>query len=381
MFFYHKKNPRLKQKYLSHNSILKNWSLYHNMISKNRNILTKDQIIEIADFVEKYPTIYSKIIKTSIDIPPINIVHKMAKNWRLANQVYNKDIICDRYFDLDHALTKLTDEHILVMIEELGIFCLFNNMDSFAKLCSRIYNNIYGVSPADITFAPYQIILSNSRQKIVFIAKGSKEDIDSIVEICKKEMDADILVEDVKDHIEITIQISVDNAEQTKEAFNKFALRMNFYNEDLVEKINLAPISIVNDYKKDFIMPYVGQNKMDDYDYNSLLKFIPPNSSPITVNFNYIIKNNVIGNKINGNDNVISINKKPSKSHEIKAKNWISANLPINGMHTQTYYDNYKSALPQDKHIRIPAFNDIVMTNNYLKTTNKDRKQVWEKKQ
>jgi hypothetical protein len=319
-------------------------------------------------------------MKTSIDVPPHNIIHKMAKNWRLANQVYNKDIICDRYFDLDHALAKLTDEYILVMIEELGIFCLFNNMDSFALLCSRMYNNIYGASPTDITFTPYQIILSNSRQKIVFIAKGSKEDIDSIVEICKKEMDADVLVEDVKDHIEITIQISVDNAEQTKEAFNKFALRMNFYNEELVEKINLAPIHIVNDYKKDFIMSYVGQNKMDDYDYNSLLKFIPPNSSPIIVNVNnYVIKNNGINNIGNNIGNNTIFNNRPDKIHEKKAKNWISANLPSNNMLSSKYYDNYKLAFSQDKHICQTVFNDIVYSYNYKKILNSERKRVWKK--
>jgi hypothetical protein len=351
------------------------------MISKNRNILSKDQLLEIVDFAEKYPTLYSKIMKTSMDSPPITIIHKMAKNWRLANQVYNKDIICDRYFDLDRALIKLTDEHILVMIEELGIFCLFDGVESFTKLCTRMQNKIYGAEPTDdITFAPYQIILSNSKQKIVFIAKGSKEDIDSIVEICKKEMNAEVLVENVIDHTEITIQISVDNAEQTKEAFNKFAFRMNFYNEDLVEKINLSPIVSISEYTKDFIMPYVGQNNMDEYDYNSLLKFIPPNSSnPITVNFNYITKS-VIGNNntnIANNTNCNNINT-PIKIREEKAKRWISENLPVDGMRTQIYYDKYRSS-PQERYIRQSTFNEMVCDHNYKKISTKERKQVWQK--
>jgi hypothetical protein len=348
------------------------------MISKNRNTLTREQQLEIIDFTEKYPLLYSKIVKTSIDAPPHTIMYKMAKNWRLANQVYNKDIICDRYFDLDHALAKLTDEHILVMIEELSIFCLFNGVESFTKLCTRIQNKIYGAEPNDdITFAPYQIILSNSKQKIVFIAKGSKEDIDSIVEICKKEMDADVLVEDVKDHIEITIQLAVDNVEQTKEAFSKFALRMNFYNEDLVEKINLSPIISVGNYTKDFIMPFVGQNNMDEYDYNSLLKFIPPNSSnPITVNFNYITKSIIGNNNTKGNNNN-NINT-ATTIRENKAKKWISANLPTDGMNSQEYYNNYKSS-PQEKHIRLNVFNEIVSNHKYIKVLSSERKQIWKK--
>jgi hypothetical protein len=362
------------------------------MISNITEVLNPDHFDEIKAFAIKYPHIYSTILKTSIDAIPISSLYKLAKNLRLTNRIYSETTICDKYFNLDTALAKLTTESILVMIEELGLYCVFNDALQFKQLCDVMYgkyiNGEFYDNVEGITFTPYQIILSNHKQKIVFLANGKPEDIEMVVKHCKTEINNDVLVLTTDDHIEITMQIPVDDLEQTNERFNQFAHKMNTYDKELMRNIKLSKPKEITGYDKRFIMVYVGEEGKceGDYDYKRILNYLPtPMNSTIIINN---ITNNGDGNITNNAGNDINATTKTINNNESlrpktqidKAIDWIADNLPPDYITTLDYYEQYRTAFNKINCMHPSKFNKLVCEYNYKKVSNAStkRKQVWE---
>jgi hypothetical protein len=359
------------------------------MISNIAEALNPEQFKEIIDFTIKYPKLYNEILKTTIDAVPIGSLYKLVKNIYLTVYVYLKGITCDKYFNLNTALAKLTSESILVMIEELGIYCVFNDTLQFKELCDGMYskyiNNEFRKNVEDITFTPYQIILSNHKQKIVFIAKGKPEDIETIVKHCKSEINEDVLVLTTSDHIEITMQLQVDNLEQANERFNQFALNMNTYDKELLQNIQLSTPKEITGYDKRFIIVYIGEEGKceGDYNYKRVLNYLPQVINPTIIINNGTINNtnNNAGNDINTTTKTINNSESLRPKTQInKAIDWIAGNLPPDYITTLEYYEQYRTAFNKINCMHPSKFNELVCEYNYKKVSNAStkRKQIWE---
>jgi hypothetical protein len=363
------------------------------MISNITVALNPEQFKEIIDFTIKYPKIYDSILKKSIDSPPLSSYYKMFKNIHLTSYIYKETTICNRYFNLNTALAKLTAESILVMIEEIGIYCVFNDALEFKLLYENMYSNCisseFRENDKSNTFTPYQIILSNHKQKIVFLANGKPEDIETIVKHCKTEINPDVLVLNADDHIEITMQIPVDDLEQTNERFNQFAHKLNIYDKELLQNVKLSAPREITTYDKKFIMVYIGEEneKMNiGYDYKRILNYLPQatNTTIIINNNNNTTNNNC--NNITGNENEIAtktINNNEGlrpKTQTDKTVDWISGNLPPDYITTLDYYEQYRTAFNKINCMHPSKFNELVCEYNYKKVSNAStkRKQVWE---
>jgi hypothetical protein len=276
------------------------------------------QIAVINTFSLENPDFYANISKATNGDLPFNTMYKMANNPFLTHTIYDEIIICDKYFNLDDAFANLNNGSILLIVEELGIFCIFSNLIYYALLCKNLY-------VGDNNGKRYHITLTDGLKRVTYLINASL-DVDNIVKICKDEISKDTSTYSNKDYTTIIAKI--------------------FDNDDIFREFAYC-------------------EKLHDIIANS-------KSNTIDSGVNHQLNTGNTPNNTKGNNNIAKT------MRENKAKKWINANLPTDGMNSQEYYNNYKSS-PQEKHIRLDMFNEIVSNHKYIKVLSGERKQIWKK--
>jgi hypothetical protein len=349
-------------------------------------MLSPEDIDEIHDFIEKKPELYKTIITGSVGEIPMNTIYKMSQNLLITNNVYLEQFDCTKYFHIVDAISNLNKENILVIIQEIGLYCLYKTISNYGGLATSIMSAVNNAGIDDHrndTFTPYQIVLKEQHQRVVFFTKNSNDnDIKSIKGICEKIFKNEVLVLKTDDHIELTIQTKFPamSFADTTSSFTSLQEYLNKYYRDLSDRVGVyLPPTNKTITGNDYITYYIGsENKTAmEYDFNKLLKYIPTNTGVgncITIN---IINGDVNTNNGSGNFSVKNI---PIKDQKLSiAKNWVNDNLPKYNTRASDYYGEYKKYVG-DEYVNNGSFNKILSDLGY-ENRRKDNVHYWCKKE
>lgn len=349
------------------------------------NTVSLNEIVEIVEFFKKYEKLYNNIMKISANVS-LNTLHKITKNLLIADKVFSTDIECDRYFNFVEAFSELDDTRILVNIEELDMYLIFTNIEAYSKMMKRIYDIIIDQIETqncsirtELNFTPYQIVLSNQKQKIVFLINGSNDnDIDDIRKHCFDLFKCDTEITYGKKYKEITVQLLTANLNESKILITQLNDYLRARNALLMNRVDILPIGDMSYNNKRYYSSFIGKmtdikqlSAIIDYDFARDLKYLPENRS-ITLNVNV----NGNGNVYIGN-NMVNNNGSYEERRQDDALTWISANLPKNGDSSKDFYDFYKLSLNGKNPLSVYKFNKIVVSFGYENKKTSDNIHRW----
>jgi hypothetical protein len=346
-------------------------------------MLTSAQVDEISTFITTYPGLYKMITDASIGEVPMNTIYKMSKNMMITHKIYEEKYDCRRFFSINEAISQLNRDNILVIVQEIGTYLLFDEISNYHNLVNSIFGTINHYDTCDFrnnTFSPYQIVLKDQPQKIVFFAKDSNDnDVDRIKEVCKKLFNTDILVLKADGHTEFTLldTPSAKSFTDTTVEFGKLTEKLTKYHNNLANVVQLPPINktMLGD---DYIIYYVGNTNTNSIEYatNSLMKYLPSKGDGVTsVTVN--VTTNITGNNNNintGSGNIKVKKLSPEKRLKI-TEEWINNNLPEDSIGSSDYYNLYRDNC-NIQPISPGKFNDFVSNLGYNKQR-KDNINYW----
>lgn len=330
------------------------------------SIITSSNIQEVLEFSQKYDKLYNKIMKVDPNIS-LNTLYKVSNHHIIADNIFSTDITCNRYFNFIEAFTELDDTRILVNIEELDMYLIFTDILEYSKMMERIYSNIirddwskqFYPLEKEPNCSPYQIILSNQKQKIVFLVNGNTDDINDIRKHCLDLFKCDNEITNGKKYKEITVQLHTANLNESIALITKLKDYLRARNASLMKRVDILPVEDINFNNKRYYYSFIGKTLENDkeFDFKKVLKYLPEDRmTNLTINVN---GNLHIGNIINNNNN------DPEKRRHDEAYNWVANNLPNVGTSSKDFYDSYKTYLNGRIVISPYKFNKIVVSFGY----------------
>jgi hypothetical protein len=116
------------------------------------------------------------------DALTISLALRTLDNAMVAHQLMDVNINSSKYLTIGEAFKNVnTSTNILAYIEELDLYVVFNTLHDFKVFLARF--NVE--CNRGIKMMPYQIVLSNIKQKIVFGISGSDNEMNEIKKYCK----------------------------------------------------------------------------------------------------------------------------------------------------------------------------------------------------
>jgi hypothetical protein len=320
-------------------------------MSNNLNIIR-----EVANFCEKEIELYNKIL---CDIPNISInsLYKMIEHKVLTIIIFNSGVNCNKYFNLVEALSKLDNTHILIFIEELELYLTFVDIHKCSKMLDRVCFNKTYIAKIEKEFnavptcSPYQIVLSNQRQKLTFTITGNDEDIKEVRKCCRDLFKCDTEINDYrfngnKKYNEITVQLMADNLKESANLVEELKDYLHTINPILRKRVDIYPMDDIIYDNKRYYLSFLGKTLekentfcFDFSYYDKILKYMPED------NFEHKMMNEIT-----------------QKRNVLK---WLSTNLPKDGDLIDVVYLCYKNT--PNSNITDLMFNNIIISLGYCK--------------
>lgn len=319
--------------------------------------MTNIEIIrEVAGFCEKEVELYNKIL---CDIPnvSINSLHKMIKHKVLTFIIFNSGVKCNKYFNFAETLSKLDNTHILIFIEELELYLTFIDINKCSKLLDMLCFNKTYIAKIEKNFnsipicSPYQIVLSNQRQKFTFMITGSDEDIKEVRKYCCDLFKCDTEINDYrfddnKKYNEITVQLIIDNLKESASLIEELKDYLYLNNPVLRKRVDIYLMDDIIYDNKRYYLSFLGKTIekettlcFDFSYYDKILKYTPEDN----------LEHKMM-NEITQKRNVLK---------------WLSVNLPKDGDLIDVVYLCYKNT--PNANITAVMFNNIIISLGYYK--------------
>lgn len=312
-----------------------------------------------------------------------------------------------KYTNIRDALSKLTESNVLVVLEDLELYVLFDMEINYINFIRKITT----YSKESISnFSQCQIILSNKRQKIAFFMKlkNTEEEIsnalEDAVEYCKKYFsnmtEKDVTVPVVSTNTdfgkEITVQVAVDDFRKCSEIITKFESSLLEDCPNISQRVRIIQPSLKNCENMLYVEYPMCINKLTDI--KRLLKNCSEQSAKECV-FNFYIDSNVTNTNTNSSinisgdnnsisnaktsNNIIDPNKREQNRIEF-AQRWIDMN-PVENIGypgTTSYYNTYKlNALKvkNNRPLAIRDFHKLMIEKGYENIKSKSGIHIWTK--
>lgn len=331
--------------------------------------LTSENLGEVYKFFNG-KDLLSHIITVSPNIPAVSL-YKISQNAPLANLLFCSTVKARRYFELEHAIAKLNNHNILIGIDEVSIYLLFDNLTNYLNFMTKVYDAIIhdpihgkNTECEGASFSPRQIILSFQSQKIIFRINGTPEDIELARKYCEELFGVKVVITTDDGQKLINIAIIIENLDKIAENIMKIQRYINTKDDDLTRRIAMhAPREFTIDGKL-YIMPIVTNEDHDKrFDIVGYLGRIPD-----AVVVNVITVNNTINGDNGKINNMCSIKNKKSDDDE-PVKKWITDFMEVydvDEIESQKLYDTYKSDNPNG--VSQIKFSKIMTEMGYKKT-------------
>lgn len=311
---------------------------------------------------------------------------KINNNRRITDMVFNPKFNCKRYITFDDATKNAKKCTIVTYVNEIGVYCLFDNIDDFNIFMSNISEYTRNNGPIITT---YQVVFADQVQKITFyMIGGNDEEIENIKFKCENHFNTQVAInKDKEEHI-ITINKEVNGISGIQNEVDK--LKDNILAHDNM-KINLGKIIESNPNYIMHNIDHIGEwNGV--YDNNMLKYNVTNNNTPLFVIVNNIntINNNVtnnitnnvnssVNNNNNNNSTKIVYMSVTERKHDMASK-WVALNLPVDGISTVEYYNKYKTETDKEiGYIGLNGISKIVRRYSYKNKKDTDKIHKWKK--
>lgn len=307
------------------------------------------QINELAtalDFFRENPSRWKTVMETFGDLSTSQLIN-ISKNKNL----YRKFMfhIDDRYkfSTLSAALecAKANENMILIYMTDLALYGV-TSPEKYLDFASDFRDSIDG----DEKFNPRQLILSDRKQKIVFIYTGSEQSQIELTTYVKEFLKSNIIIDEFANKTEITLSdITASNYLDAKGIFEKLNLFIYKKNRDMAYNMQIVKpeTDCCTHYTEASISATINAGSIEE-----LVKILKTVHS---------INNLTIftGNTINGNINIGLTDEQANK-----ATDWIRANPP----NPMTGATEYRRACNTANRLDIGSnsFAKIMETEGYL---------------
>lgn len=357
--------------------------------------MNTEEISYVGSFFGREKKLYDIIKEKTIGETKIGALFKMTQNLYLTQLLYVGRKTHKSYFYLSDAIFEINENNVLLYIKEIDIYILFSNKTDFNNLNIAIYDvlipnkNDIPKNTEEITYSPYQIVLSSQKQKMVFRGIGDDNDLQMARKFCEELFGCDTLEASTEHEKEITVNMTVDNLQEVKNRVEKLDIFLR-------KNSSFRPISRMDIYPPrtesicglDYTANYIGLNARPDANGIALLNSLKY-GFPETVNIN-ITNNNINnitnnGNGVNiapisgGQNNCANLTNKVVNTKEKVAREWVSRNLPNDGDSTTETHNRYKTENAGNT-LSIKSFNNIIKENGYENARRSDTLHRWYKK-
>lgn len=298
-----------------------------------------DNIAKIMQFRQK-----SEVFELAYNLTKdIVILAKMYDNYVLTRSILRSN--CAKFTKLLDALNSVQDDRILIQFTDIDLFCIFENREYMHFVDTINMNTEADTPPINL----YQIILAGKRQKMVFACTDSKY-FTKLQTYARDCFNAKVTAS--------RNQITVDIINSSENDINTNYDRLYKYIDsigdiDCLEVMN--EIRIISESTHKYRKFSLNDNFGGNYTPGELISML---RSVHTLNIT------ITGN----NNNVMSIVNVDKKQ---QAREWISANPPIEREVTANYYARYTAsglsciAVNQfGKSVRELGYKTIQSTNN-----------------
>lgn len=276
-------------------------------------------------------------------------LYKMNINSDIAIAVIGS--CCKKYFDFDHAYSTLRSNKYMILVEEIGVYCIFDDVESYQKLRE------------EINCTMFQIVNNYEMQKISFYVNDencNEFNMDKFKMKCVEYFGKEVSTNFYNEYI-ITIEEEVDDFEEVNNVIDLFRVYLD--NESL--DIHVADLKVSMNGMQ-YLMYKVTDEGTLKYWLKEERMFVEENNE---IN---IINNGMIGGATNNVDLSINNNSEPiyvSKTEMKKgvAIKWIKLYPPTHDQSTVDYFNEYKMAVVEKEQTSIQCFTKIVKDLEYKK--------------
>lgn len=243
-----------------------------------------------------------------------------------------------KYYNLRAALNSLIASDILVCIKQLDAYIKFENVEDYRDFIRNIHlkmdldPDMYKKEEIITAFTPYQIVLANQTQKVVFLATGNDEDIKAVLEKCKEVFRQEVIILEGENNVkEITVQLSVDNLKMAEERINDLHSRLVDEETGIHERVDIKMPRIEKLDEKQYIRCLLAVNEKTLIDSLKNVRDL------------YIINNNGNNYQVLCDLPVINVDNRLARTKE-----WIGEQSIEAKTSTSEMYENYKDHIKKE---------------------------------
>jgi Fe-S-cluster formation regulator IscX/YfhJ len=319
---------------------------------------------EQGQFVESYlkenPNVTKKLTEMFgegfWEVFNYSIIRRISENRRLFN-LYSRQKF-NKYFDMAEAMyDSIEGDKILISFTDLKLYANITSIEEFNDFTKNASDLLDEGNNVNLN----QILLSDRKQKIIFVSSGDSAGIVEKIRIyVRNYLKSDISVLKTDINTQITIEDFAENYDAVRIKFIDLQDHIGEKDMDLAKMLNLLPRNRKYSYK--FIEANINDClRLDSVD--KLIKMFKTPVGPVIINLGHMV---IGGTQVNYNniDNAQTTQK------------WIIDNPPKNGEPSADYYAKYKLAFPNGVYVR--EFNKAVEQRGYKKLHGKVN--YWNKK-
>jgi hypothetical protein len=355
---------------------------------------TKNEIVklkEIHEFFDKREKLYSFILKTTTSMTVENL-YKVVKNEIISGWIFDSRVEAKRYFRISDALDSVAIDDkrsIIIGIDELSIYMVFNSTKSYLYLMGNLYDEILAnkerINPVNISLTVRQILRENEERKPAFRIEGSENNIELVRKHCTVLFkNPTILMTNNNNKKQIMICITVENLTESNKKIDELKRYIVDHDMELFDNIVIYQIPESKHNNITYTISQVRDELANIKDIIDYLQRNPDENKSVIFNFG-----NISQTVINGNNNTsktknrIKTEKMTDEMRDaikMDAEKWILELIKrdaLNNKSTKETHDNY--ANHKENSLSIQEFGRLVSSHGYM---NKKRgnEHTWVKK-
>ncbi len=295
------------------------------------NIVQKAQFVQ--DYLTSKPRIKGRLIESFgpedkgkfWNAIRYDIISAISNNEELFQKYHGR--FSKKYYDPLEAICDASGDEIVVSFTDLKLYAIIEDLDQFTKFIENARDIVNDGYPCNLN----QIILTNKKQKIVFVTSNG-DVVNKINNFIRDQLHTTASVIKTGDLTQISIDDFADSYDDMLLRFDRIREYLAMTYDDISQFISLLPRSgpAIHRYTEPNISDCINVKSVEQ-----LIKILKTHY-PVTIN----VINGDHNMIVNGNNNNIN---NPTDRYSV-AQKWIAANPPHPRELTTAYYSRYRSA-------------------------------------
>lgn len=320
--------------------------------------LNVNDLSKVVDFYKDRSDDYEGLIGRISGTIHYPALFNLMKYGYLIKYLYSDKMYRIKIFHhLCDAILEMNDIKTLIYIEELGLYFLHDN----SCFSNRLIHMISDLSKAEYNnlntrmFTFYEIIPTDKKHKLAFLAKGSEDNIKKVCEYCEQLYKTTVNTYVVDDWTRIVVRALVMSYSHSVSLVNMIydTMRNNISDKSLSE-LDIRPLqkNIVEDNA--FVMINLDIDLAYKPQIDSIMDEVLIRGQG---DYALLMQSRLISNE--ANEYLSTIDLDPI----VSARVWILNNLPPTSTPSVEYYNKYKTN--HSVHIPVASFNELMYPHGY----------------